>query len=148
MKKTLMILPLAGLLLAACDRGECPNATEADIAALFDRWNASLATLDPQKVAANYADNAVLLPTVSNEVRKTNAQRVAYFTDFLKLRPQGVIDSRTIKINCNTAIDAGVYTFTFGDGSTVQARYTYTYVWDGRKWRISTHHSSAMPESN
>ncbi|HAS1524431.1 TPA: DUF4440 domain-containing protein, partial [Enterobacter hormaechei] len=38
------------------------------------------------------------------------------------------------------------YTFTFADKSTVSARYTFTYAWDGKEWKISTHHSSAMPE--
>ena len=38
------------------------------IAALFDEWNAALATKDPETVANLYAHDAVLLPTVSNEV--------------------------------------------------------------------------------
>jgi len=144
MKKTLMLLPIAALTLGACDRG-CHKATEAEIAALFDRWNASLATLDPALVADNYTESAVLLATVENDPRLTREERIAYFTDFLQLRPQGVIDSRTIKIHCNKAVDAGVYTFTFGDGTRVQARFTYTYEWNGRDWKISHHHSSAMP---
>jgi uncharacterized protein (TIGR02246 family) len=147
MKKNLVLLPVALLALAACDcEKKCPDASKKDIASLFDRWNASLRTLDPKKVAANYASDAVLLPTVSNKPRLTDQDRIDYFTDFLKSKPQGVIDSRTIKIDCDTAIDAGVYTFTFGDGSKVQARYTYTYEWNGKDWKISTHHSSAIPE--
>lgn len=39
----------------------CAPADERQIAALFDRWNASLATLDPDKVVANYAPDGVLL---------------------------------------------------------------------------------------
>ena len=49
-------------------------------------------------------------------------------------------------IGCNSALDAGLYTFTFGDGSRVQARYTFTYGWNGSEWLITSHHSSAMPE--
>jgi hypothetical protein len=41
------------------------------IASLFDAWNQALATKDPNKVADLYAHDAVLLPTVSNEVRQT-----------------------------------------------------------------------------
>jgi hypothetical protein len=51
-----------------------------------------------------------------------------------------------IQVGCNQALDAGIYTFTFGDGSSVQARYSFTYGWNGRDWLITSHHSSAMPE--
>ena len=44
------------------------------------------------------------------------------------------------------AINSGVYTFTFKDGSSVQARFSYVYRWNGQDWRIIEHHSSAMPE--
>jgi hypothetical protein len=44
-------------------------------------------------------------------------------------------------------VDAGLYTFTFGaTGQVVHARYTFTYRWEGGKWLITSHHSSAMPE--
>ncbi|MED6301594.1 MAG: DUF4440 domain-containing protein, partial [Pseudomonadota bacterium] len=39
-----------------------------------------------------------------------------------------------------------VYVFTFGDGSTVSARFNYTYELRGGAWKIIQHHSSAMPE--
>jgi hypothetical protein len=54
---------------------------------------------------------------------------------------------RTIFLGCNSAVDAGLYTFRFGKtGQSVNARYTYTYAWDGKQWLITSHHSSAMPE--
>lgn len=80
-------------------------------------------------------------------MRLTDQERIDYFKDFLKKGPDGKIDSRTIRIGCNKAIDTGVYTFTSKDKTHVTARYTFTYVWDGQGWKISTHHSSAMPES-
>ncbi|EPV3677957.1 MULTISPECIES: SgcJ/EcaC family oxidoreductase [Enterobacter cloacae complex] len=126
---------------------DCVKADKAAIEGLFDRWNASLKTGDAKKVADTYLTDAVLLPTVSNQVRLTDAERVDYFEHFLKKKPVGKIDSRTIRIGCNKAIDTGTYTFTFADKTTVSARYTFTYAWDGSDWKISSHHSSAMPES-
>jgi uncharacterized protein (TIGR02246 family) len=127
----------------------CQAADEQEIAALFDRWNRSLQTSDPHKVVDNYAERSILLPTVSNKPRLTEAEKEDYFHHFLENKPVGKIDSRTIEIDCNTAFDAGLYTFTFGTtGVQVKARYTYTYKWNGREWLITSHHSSAMPEKD
>lgn len=126
---------------------ECKATSEQEISALFERWNRSLQTGDPRKVVANYAARSVLLATVSNKPRLTAAEKEDYFQHFLQNKPNGKIDSRTIEIGCNTAVDAGLYTFTFGaTGAVVKARYTYTYKWDGKQWLITSHHSSAMPE--
>jgi uncharacterized protein (TIGR02246 family) len=126
----------------------CKRVSEKEIAGLFDRWNASLQTGDAHEVVANYAAKSVLLPTLSNQPRLSAAEKEDYFEHFLQRKPVGVIDWRSIEMDCNTAVDAGLYTFTFGDGSSVKARYTYTYKWTGKQWLITSHHSSMMPESN
>jgi uncharacterized protein (TIGR02246 family) len=125
----------------------CKNTTKEEIAALFDRWNNSLKTLDPKEVVKNYSDDAILLATVSNKPRLTQDERIDYFEHFLEKKPVGQIDMRVIKIGCNDAIDSGLYTFTFDDGSKAQARYTFTYELSGQTWLISSHHSSVMPEA-
>lgn len=125
---------------------ECKAVTETEIASLFDRWNASLATGDSKKVVANYAVDSILLPTVSNKPRFSPAEKEDYFDHFLKKKPQGKIDQRFIQIGCNTALDAGLYTFTYYTGEKVSGRYSYTYRWNGSEWLITHHHSSAMPE--
>lgn len=151
MKKILLSLGLFGLLSAttvtlAQQPVSCVKTTEQDVSNLFDKWNETLATGDATKVSELYVSDAVLLPTLSNKVRLTDQERIDYFKNFLKKGPTGKIDSRTIRIGCNKAIDTGVYTFVFKDKSQVTARYTFTYTWDGQGWKISTHHSSAMPE--
>ncbi|MDH4328658.1 MAG: hypothetical protein OEV77_09055 [Nitrospira sp.] len=124
----------------------CVAASEEDIAALFDRWNASLQTGDPRKVSANYAPKSLLLPTVSSRPRVTALDKEDYFHHFLENGPVGHIDSRTIELDCNSAIDEGLYTFNFvKTGASVKARYTFTYKWDGTQWLITSHHSSAAP---
>jgi uncharacterized protein (TIGR02246 family) len=129
----------------------CKTVNKDQIAALFDRWNKALATHDAAKVTANYAPDAVLLPTVSNKPRTDPAAIKDYFVHFLEQNPQGVINTRTIHIGCNTAYDVGTYTFTLsgkapGTTETVKARYSYVYELRNGQWLIVHHHSSAMPE--
>jgi hypothetical protein len=125
----------------------CKETNEEEIASLFDRWNQSLHTGVPSKVVSNYAERSILLPTVSNKPRLTPAEKEDYFLHFLEKQPSGKIDLRVVEIGCNTALDAGLYTFTFAKtGEQVSGRYSYTYRWDGSNWLITSHHSSAMPE--
>ena len=123
---------------------------EREVAALFDRWNAALATGKPREVVALYAPNGILQPTVSNEVRVGPEAIERYFVDFLKLQPRGTINFREIRVlDADTALDSGVYTFAItkdGKPQNVQARYTYVYEKVGGQWKIANHHSSAMPE--
>jgi hypothetical protein len=126
---------------------ECRRVTEPEIKALFDRWNQSLQTGDVHRVVANYAPRSILLPTLSNKPRITVGEKEEYFEHFLENQPSGKIDFSFVGIGCNSAFDAGLYTFTFKKtGAVVPARYTYTYVWDGKQWLITSHHSSLMPE--
>lgn len=143
---SLLALTFAAGANAAADAAGCAPVTQPQISALFDRWNDSLRTLDPDKVVANYAPDGVLLPTVSNNPRSTPAEIRDYFVKFLKGEPRGTIDKRIIRIGCNVAQDVGTYTFKFKDGTSVHARYTYVYEWVNGQWLIAHHHSSAMPE--
>jgi uncharacterized protein (TIGR02246 family) len=127
------------------------NSEEREIAQLFDGWNAALASNNPRLVAERYAPNAVLLPTVSNQVRSNRAQIEDYFAHFLQKKPQGVINYRQVRLlDANNAVDAGVYTFTLtekdGARHQVQARYSFVYEKINGQWLIVNHHSSVMPE--
>ena len=118
-----------------------------DISALFDTWNQALQTGNPKAVAELYEYNAILLPTVSNQVRHNHAEIEDYFVAFCAKGPVGKIDEANVRTFGDIAINSGVYTFTFQDGSAVTARFTYVYRWNGQDWKIVEHHSSAMPES-
>lgn len=127
---------------------QCQSITEQQVADLFTQWNATLKTNDPQAVANLYADKAVLLPTVS-DIRTGRDQIKSYFEMFLPQKPQAVINSRNIFIDCNWAVDTGIYTFTLsvnGQPQQVVARYTYVYEYENGKWLIINHHSSLVPK--
>ncbi|VVN69763.1 SgcJ/EcaC family oxidoreductase [Pseudomonas fluorescens] len=127
------------------------NAKDREIAGLFDRWNTALQSGSVQSVVDYYAPDAILQPTVSNEVRTTPSEIKDYFDHFMALKPIGEINYRDIRqLGNNSAVDSGVYTFTLteanGKISKVQARYTFVYEKIGGQWKIINHHSSAMPE--
>ena len=118
-----------------------------DIVQLFSNWNDAIQTGDPDKVTAMYAEDAVLLPTVSNQVRHNHSEIRDYFVSFLAKSPSGEInESNPRQLTDDLVSNTGVYTFTFGDGAQVMARYSYLYKFIGGEWKILEHHSSMMPE--
>jgi uncharacterized protein (TIGR02246 family) len=154
------IIVAGSLLVSGCGSSSCCGTqapasaavsrsapSEQEIAALFDRWNESLKSGDPQKVVANYAEQSILLPTLSNKPRLTQAEKADYFHHFLENGPSGTIDMRQIQIGADMAVDTGLYTFRFAKtGDEVKARYSFTYRRFSDQWLIVSHHSSAMPE--
>jgi hypothetical protein len=132
--KSLIVVALAGCaVLAGCaSTGATQSASQA---ARTERCRVTT----EQEIAS---------PTVSNRPRLTPAEKEDYFHHFLENRPSGTIDLRFVEIGCNTAVDAGLYTFAFAKtGAVVSGRYSYTYRWDGSRWLITSHHSSVMPET-
>ena len=136
--------------LSANAKENCASIDTAEVAAWFDQWNLSLASLNADSVAQRYWQDAVLLPTLSNTPRTTTEMVREYFEHFLAKHPRGRIDTRTIRLGCNLAIDMGTYTFALmddqGHASDVAGRYTFVYQHRGGAWKILHHHSSAMPE--
>ena len=125
---------------------EVPLVSDTEILTLFDEWNAALQSGDPGRVAELYATDAILLPTVSNQVRHDHAEIRDYFVHFLAKGPNGAIDEANVRIFGDIAINSGIYTFSLADGSAVQARFTFVYRRSGDRWLITEHHSSRMPE--
>ena len=140
-----LFFALAGLPLLAS--AACTQKQESEILALFEQWDASLATGDAAKVDANYAQDAILIPTLSNEIRHTPAGRIAYFRErFLPKKPRGKIVKHYLRCIGDIAINSGLYAFTYNGGAPQPARYTFVYRKFGNRWLIIEHHSSAMPE--
>ncbi|MFP4639430.1 MAG: SgcJ/EcaC family oxidoreductase [Guyparkeria sp.] len=126
----------------------CAPATRQLAEDLFNQWNDALKTGDARRVTALYAEDGVLLPTVSNVPRTNHAEIEDYFEHFLEKKPVGTINTRNVKLGCNKLTDAGTYTFRVTDGDeTRDVPARYTFVWENRdgRWLIVHHHSSMMP---
>ena len=124
----------------------CTLISQLEVQSLFERWNQALQTKDPEKVARLYSRDAILLPTLSDVPRTNHKSIVDYFSHFLEKHPKGSVVKREILIGCNMLQDAGLYTFTFADGSSAEARYSFIYILEDSEWKISHHHSSLQPD--
>lgn len=133
-------------------RESCATLDAEGAAAMFERWNAALATGDAEVVAALYSKDAVLLPTFSGGPLKGRAAIADYFRHFLQQQPHGRIDRRTLQLGCNMAADVGLYTFNViqpdGSQADVPARYTFLYQYRNGKWQIIHHHSAVLPKAD
>lgn len=128
----------------------CHKMTTAQLDRQFAAFNASWATKNPDKVAALFDDDAVLLATVASVPRTDSAGIRDYFVKFLKGSPVGRIDTSTIKSGCNWALRMGTWTVVMTDPATgaksdVKARYSFLYQFEGGKWKIEHLHSSVLP---
>jgi uncharacterized protein (TIGR02246 family) len=147
-----LLVGCVGLTLVAAEgRAQTGTAepSKGDVAKLFIKWNEALQTGKADEVVKLYAPDAVLLPTVSNKVRRNHAEIKDYFEQFLPYKPTGKINEQSIRIYGPVAIDSGIYTITLtkdGKKMAVRARYTFVYLRQGDRWLIVDHHSSAMPE--
>ena len=121
---------------------------DAFVIGLFERWNASLATEDPDLVVANYCKDGVLHPTLSPEMRTTPAEIRDYFEQFLHRKPRGKVTRRSIFCGPDVAVDSGLCIFDFADGASVPVRYTFVYVHESGQWLIKSHHSSRVAEAD
>lgn len=156
MREKAKIIVLSFLIVFFCCSGafgaKPDSRTAAEIAQLFNNWNTSLQTGNPDEVVKNYADDGILLPTLSNKVRHNRAEIKDYFKHFLESKPKGEINEQNIRVfGDDIAINSGRYTFYLlknGKPSAVKARYTFVYHKVGDKWLIVEHHSSLMPESH
>jgi len=156
----LFLIASAATLLAAAPAAaqgmgksqRCAPVTKAAVEQQFTAFNQAWATKNPDRVAALFAPDAVLLPTVSNQPRTTPAGVRDYFVGFLKASPVGRIDTSTVQLGCNKASRVGTWTVTLTDPQTgaktdVKARYSFIYKYQGGRWWIDHLHSSKMPEA-
>ena len=127
----------------------CSATTKEEIVALAESWSSALATGNPDSVASLYAEDAVLLPMVSSEPRIGRQAIRAYFEEYLRRHPQGLINMRSIIVGCNVASDIGMYTYRLtgrrkGTREAIGGRYSTLYEFRDGKWSIVHQHASAM----
>lgn len=120
--------------------------------ALF-RWAEVIASESVNDVLALYAPDAILVPTLSDEIREREEERRHYFETFLSNGVQScniLIQKKRVSQKLGTVVIGGLYTFQFSrDGveSTAPARFLFTFEEINGRWLITGHHSSLLSEA-
>lgn len=110
----------------------------------LNQWIDAVHSQNPDTVVNCYAQTAVLLPTVSNQLRYTQKERHDYFVSFLAKKPKCRVISLMINsVSHDVDVLSGTYAFSFEDNQQVTARFSYVY----QNGLITQHHSSLMPEN-
>ena len=121
------------------------------IESLTQHWINTLEKQSPEEVVNLYTDAAILIPTVSNQIRKTKEEKLAYFETFLQQKPTANITESTVTLNSDGATHTGKYVFnlkTNTGSESVTCRFTFQFKQiDNGEWKITHHHSSLNPEN-
>jgi len=116
--------------------------------AALHTWAAIVATRDVEAILALYAPDAILVPTLSNEVRDCQDSRREYFRNFLAnegLVCDVQIFKKRVSSKLSTVVVGGLYVFHYREGEQVidvPARFLFTFEQIEGRWLITGHHSS------
>ncbi|MGP0149162.1 DUF4440 domain-containing protein [Pseudomonas oryzihabitans] len=134
--------------IAAPARSNEENACLAGAKAALYTWAATVATRDVEAILALYAADAILVPTLSNEVRDNEESRREYFRNFLAndgLVCDVQIFKKRVSSKLGTVVVGGLYVFRYREGEqaiSVPARFLFTFEQIDGRWLITGHHSS------
>ena len=115
---------------------------------LLQEWTSAVKSGDPKQVTSLYRDDGILLGTFSSKERVGHELILEYFENLLKSK-HGVdvqIVSENPHVFESAAVNTGHYNFVIGD-KTINARFSFVYHNSNGEWKITSHHSSVIPET-
>ncbi|MBB4129267.1 MULTISPECIES: nuclear transport factor 2 family protein [unclassified Xanthomonas] len=116
------------------------------------RWAETVGRRDIDALLALYADDAILVPTLSDDIRGRYEDRRAYFESFLAVDGLScgiTVQKKRVSARLGTVVIGGLYTFVFernGVSEPVNARFLFTFEEIDGQWLITGHHSSRASE--
>jgi len=121
--------------------------SDSIISELLQKWVATIKSGDPKQVTSLYHGDGILLGTFSNKERVGHELILEYFENLLKSPVDVEIVSEHPHVLESAAVNSGLYNFVT-NGKTINARFSFVYQKDNADWKIVSHHSSVMPESD
>jgi len=112
---------------------------------IIDRWLQAVNAHAVTEVCELYAEDAILLPTLSDMICDS-PERIRQYFEFFLARPglEARLSNCYVQEYSEVKIDSGIYEFTWQeDEATKSARARFTFVI--RDGQIVEHHSSLTP---
>jgi MFS superfamily sulfate permease-like transporter len=121
------------------------NTALAQDIPIVNKWMQAINKNSVEEVADLYAADAVLIPTLSDEIRDSNQKIKDYFVHFFQRENMQVeLLTFSVKDFGNVRLNMGTYKFTFvqdHEPQTVTARFTFAI----KESKIIEHHYSLVP---
>ena len=114
----------------------------------LESWSDAVIATDYDAIMDCYAENAVLVPTLSSEKRQTRASRLDYFQGFA-VKVKGAHwywEDAAVQRLSDTLILSGEYDFILLDESISKARFSFVLEEEDDSYKILHHHSSLLPD--
>lgn len=115
----------------------------------LESWLENVRQRNVDQTVAGYAEDAVLLGTLSPIVRQGRKAIGEYFQMFLDQDALEVeVTQEVAREFDDLSISSGLYTFSLtkkGETKTVPARFSFVFRRKGSTWEIVEHHSSRLP---
>lgn len=129
------------------------HISKTEVKQLVNTWLNLVNTAQLGELVGFYAPEAVMLPTLSNEIRIGREEISDYFVQFLGRQGlKGTVDQLIVQVADDTAVASGVGEFSYQGGSpkdpkpiTIDYRFTFVFQQGIHGWQILTQHSSLVP---
>lgn len=151
-KFTRIILIVTFLFFMGCGKETNQTTVKGAVKDAYFNWIHQVETSRgyTEGVVSLYANNAILLPTLSPKMCTTKQMLVDYFVKFLSLKNMQIETKQLItRIYGDIAMNTGFYDVSYYDGNkreVVKARFDFWYKEIDGEWKIIFHQSSIIPD--
>ena len=146
------VIAVMALVCGSCGKKEMDRGEKGSVREAYFLWVDAVEQSkgNPEGVLSLYAEDAILLPTLSPKMCKTKEDLKAYFLKFLALDE---LQAETVELVTREygelAMNTGFYTFSYqqdGKKMMVRARFDFWYKKIDGKWKIIFQQSSVVPQ--
>ncbi len=121
-----------------------------DAYAIVEKWSSGFNAFDPERTAATYSPDAIVIGTFGKQLTTGNAAIAGYFKAVAASKAQVKLQEwSAIELSPDAVAIAGFYEFSVpkdGQMTSIPARYTFVVFKREGVWKIGHHHSSPRPQ--